>query len=358
VRGYLRQDGRKGIRNHVVVAFLVECARHVAEEIADPFSDNAVQLIGFPSCYPSIYGDVMLNTLGAHPNVGAVLLISLGCESFRGGALERAINASGRPAKLLTIQHAGGTRSTIAAGRDWVTAALARLKEMRPVEAALEDLGFGLLPGLASLETMHLLGHVTDRLIGAGAAVIVDDLAKGRGLRDRAASPEIASRLTNLSERAAYCRALLGDELELPAHSHGFAGHAPVAGLLHPAQPPPSKGLYLLDNVPPDEPRYGPIDLSPAVAAAELAACGVQLLIAAADDGQLAGSALLPVIKVGAASTLSMDLGSEVDATDVDETMAAIRRAMDGQKTKAEQLGYCDFALAHKGLQTERGIRS
>jgi altronate hydrolase len=90
VRGYLRQDGRKGIRNHVVVAFLVECARYVAEEIADSFADNAVQLIGFPSCYPSIYGDVMLNALSAHPNVGAVLFISLGCESFRGAALERA----------------------------------------------------------------------------------------------------------------------------------------------------------------------------------------------------------------------------------------------------------------------------
>ena len=28
--GYLRQDGRKGIRNYVVVAYLVECAHHVA----------------------------------------------------------------------------------------------------------------------------------------------------------------------------------------------------------------------------------------------------------------------------------------------------------------------------------------
>jgi altronate hydrolase len=358
MRGYLRQDGRKGIRNHVVVAFLVECARHVAEEIAESFSDGTVQLIGFPSCYPSIYGDVMLNALGAHPNVGAVLLISLGCESFRGGALERAINTSGRPAKLLTIQHAGGTRSTIAAGRDWVGSALARLKQMRPLELQLGDLGVGLLPGLARPETMQLLGQVTDRLLGAGVAIIVDDLAKGRDLQDRAASPEIASRLANLSERAAYCRALLGDQFELPAHSHRFAGNAAIAGLLHPAQPPSGKGLYLLDNVPSGEPRHGPIDLSPAVAAAELAACGVQLLIAAADDGQLAGSALLPVIKISADSALSMNAGSEVDATDVDQAMAAIHRAMEGQKTRAEQLGYCDFALAHKDLRTESGIRS
>ena len=34
IQGYLRQDGRKGIRNHVAVVYLVECAHHVAREIA------------------------------------------------------------------------------------------------------------------------------------------------------------------------------------------------------------------------------------------------------------------------------------------------------------------------------------
>ena len=33
LQGYLRQDGRKGIRNTVIVAYMVECARHVAQEI-------------------------------------------------------------------------------------------------------------------------------------------------------------------------------------------------------------------------------------------------------------------------------------------------------------------------------------
>ena len=32
--GYDRKDGRKGVRNLIVVAYLVECARHVAERIA------------------------------------------------------------------------------------------------------------------------------------------------------------------------------------------------------------------------------------------------------------------------------------------------------------------------------------
>ena len=50
--GYLREDGRKGIRNHVLVAYLVECAHHVARAIATPFEGDGVQLIGFSGCYP------------------------------------------------------------------------------------------------------------------------------------------------------------------------------------------------------------------------------------------------------------------------------------------------------------------
>jgi altronate hydrolase len=53
LRGYPRADGRKGIRNVVVVAYLVECAHHVAREIAAPVRERGVHLIGFPGCYPN-----------------------------------------------------------------------------------------------------------------------------------------------------------------------------------------------------------------------------------------------------------------------------------------------------------------
>ena len=53
MRGYERADGRIGIRDYVVVAYLVECAHHVARRIVDPYADRGVQLIGFPGCYPS-----------------------------------------------------------------------------------------------------------------------------------------------------------------------------------------------------------------------------------------------------------------------------------------------------------------
>ena len=33
LKGFLRKDGRKGIRNSLQVVYLVECAHHVAREI-------------------------------------------------------------------------------------------------------------------------------------------------------------------------------------------------------------------------------------------------------------------------------------------------------------------------------------
>ena len=97
MRGWLRSDGRKGIRNVVVVAYLVECARHVATIVARGLEERDVHVIGFPGCYPNHYAHDMMVRLCTHPNVGAVLLVSLGCESFdRSGAGRRSRPPGGR----------------------------------------------------------------------------------------------------------------------------------------------------------------------------------------------------------------------------------------------------------------------
>ncbi len=130
MRGWLRSDGRKGIRNTVVVAYLVECARHTAEAIVRPFEDDDVHVIGFPGCYRNDYAFTMLERLTTHPNVGAVLLVSLGCESFDRSGLRGRVEASCRPVRTLVIQAAGGTRRTVEAGRDWVRTTLAELARL------------------------------------------------------------------------------------------------------------------------------------------------------------------------------------------------------------------------------------
>lgn len=48
MNGYLRKDGRKGIRNIIVVTYLVECAHHVADMIVREFPlKDDVHVVGF-----------------------------------------------------------------------------------------------------------------------------------------------------------------------------------------------------------------------------------------------------------------------------------------------------------------------
>src|ERR1700679_265226 len=156
LQGYLRSDGRKGIRNVVAVAYLVECAHHVAREIVtqfreplDAFDDpNAereppVHLIGFPGCYPNSYAEKMLEQITTHPNVGAVLFVSLGCESMNKHYLEEKVRESGRAVHVLTIQEKGGTRSTVRQGVEWIRWAQEALREQPTVPMGLDELVIG-----------------------------------------------------------------------------------------------------------------------------------------------------------------------------------------------------------------------
>lgn len=147
LRGYLRNDGRKGIRNVVAVAYLVECAHHVAREIAAPFRDRDVHVIGFPGCYPNTYAERVMQRLATHPNVGAVLLVSLGCESFAKHELHNAVRASGRPVETITIQEAGGTRRAIADGRAFVDGVRAELDAQETVAMRMNELVIGTVCG-------------------------------------------------------------------------------------------------------------------------------------------------------------------------------------------------------------------
>ena len=114
--GYIRRDGRKGIRNLVVVANLVQCSSHIANEIARDAGSNVHQ-IGFTGCYPNEHANRMMIQLCTHPNVGGVVIVSLGCESFPRDLLLSAVRESGRPAELIVIQELGGTSESIAKGK-------------------------------------------------------------------------------------------------------------------------------------------------------------------------------------------------------------------------------------------------
>ena len=116
--GYQRPDGRKGVRNLVLVVYTVECAGHVAHAIAQ--NEDDVHVVGFAGCYDNQYAVRLLLSLARHPNVGAVLSVGLGCEYTRPDKIADVARDSGRPAEWFYIQNEGGTARSIEKGKSLV----------------------------------------------------------------------------------------------------------------------------------------------------------------------------------------------------------------------------------------------
>ncbi|GAA4132397.1 hypothetical protein GCM10023067_52700 [Aminobacter aganoensis] len=96
-QGYRRPDGRIGIRNHVLVIPTVACVNRVAMDIS-----NRTGAATFMHPYGCTFDAEENRTTeeafighGLHPNVGAVLVVSLGCETASGSKVFDAIKASG-----------------------------------------------------------------------------------------------------------------------------------------------------------------------------------------------------------------------------------------------------------------------
>jgi altronate hydrolase len=218
LRGYLRADGRKGIRNVVAVAYLVECAHHVARRITDRFDDGTAHLIGFPGCYPNAYAERMMERLCTHPNVGAVLLVSLGCECMNKGWLADRIAASGRPVHLVTIQQGGGTRRSIDAGIEWVSWAREALAAESTVPMGMHELVVGTTcggsDGTSGLTANPAVGRAFDAMIAAGAACVFEETGEligcERHMAGRAVTPALGDEIMRCMEKAARYYATLG----------------------------------------------------------------------------------------------------------------------------------------------------
>ena len=197
--GYLRADGRLGVRNWLVVAYTVYCAEHVARRITEPFRLKGVQLIGFDQCYPSDYGHELMEKLLTHPNVGAVLLVSLGCEEFRRSDLLATVQASGREVHSIVIQESGGTEKSIEAGQALISKLLPRLETTTRAPMTAADLIIGLECGgsdaLSGITANPAVGLFTDRLIDTGGTAIIEETNELFGCEthfaSRARTPEI-----------------------------------------------------------------------------------------------------------------------------------------------------------------------
>jgi altronate dehydratase large subunit len=385
MRGWLRSDGRKGIRNVVAVAYLVECAHHVARQIA-AVEDERAHVIGFPGCYPNPYAQKMMERLCTHPNVGAVLIVSLGCESFNRHQLEQVVAATGRPVQVLVIQNAGGTKTSIATGREWVTAQATALAKAPNVPMGVGELIVGTVcggsDGTSGITGNPAAGIAFDKLVTAGAACIFEETGELIGcesiMESRATTPELAAELRASVEKAARYYATLGygsfasgnadgglttiEEKSLGAYMK--SGQSPISGLIKPGDIPPKGGLYLMDVVPDGEVRFGFPNISDNAEIVEMIASGAHCTLFVTGRGSVVGSAISPVIKIAAnphmyarlSEDMDVNAGAVLDGTRTleqvgQEIFDLVQALATGKKSKSEELGHQEFILTYKSFE-------
>ncbi len=383
MQGYLRPDGRKGIRNIVLVAYLVECAHHVAREIVQSFKNKDVQLIGFGGCYPNAYADKMMNALCVHPNVGAVLLISLGCESFNRMRLLENISASGRPVKLIGIQNAGGTLASIEEGTDFVKAALENIRQVPRIPFYTEDICVGVVCGgsdaTSGITSNPSVGNAFDRIVESGGTALFENTGELIGLEEilseRAVTAPLAQELKNAVDKASKYYTIMGHGSFAPGNAEGGlttqeeksmgayckTGTTAIKGMIKPADELPGKGLYLMDIVPDGEPRFGFPNPNDSSEIAELIASGAHCILFTTGRGSVVGSAISPVIKVCANPDTYKRMKGDMDINAGkillgeasvesmgEEIYQAILGLAKGNRTCSEQLGHQEFVLGYK----------
>ena len=388
--GYDRKDGRKGVRNLIVVAYLVECARHVAERIAAKCGRDDVHVIGFSGCAPCEYAERVMTALCTHPNVGAALVVSLGCENFHRDELVEAVRASGREAALVVIQDEGGTEKAIASGLARVERMLKAVDSAKRVPMDVSELVVGTICGgsdaYSGKTANPAVGKVFDRLVDEGATCIFEEPGELIGceelLRARGATPETGDALAATVAKAdAYYKKMGHDSISRGNFEGGLAsiieksrgaykksGSRTISGIIKPGETPPARGLWFMDVVPDGEVKWGFPNLSDTAEIVELASCGAHLVMYTTGRGSVAGCALVPVIKVCANPETfrrmadDMDVNAGVIATgersenDVaEELYGKVLEVANGAKSRPEALGHREFFLGYKSFECRPG---
>lgn len=386
LEGYRRKDGRKGIRNYVLVAYLVECAHHVARAIATPHAEDGVQLIGFPGCYPNAYAQDMMEALCTHPNVGAVLLVSLGCEQMNRPRLVDVIERSGRPVDLLVIQKSGGTRASIEQGRAWVERTMETLRGAERVPLDMADLIVGTECGgsdaMSGITANPAIGVACDKIIEAGGSAIFEELGELFGCEDhmaaRAATPALGEAIKAAMAKAWQHYAALDQSSfgggnitgglstieEKSIGAYAKSGTKPIMGMIRPGIQPPVPGLYLMDMIPDDGGKWGFANINDNATITEQIACGAHITLFSTGRGSVVGSAISPVIKICANPETYRRLEDDMDVNAGriidegaslqavgDEIFELVGAVAGGAATKSEALGHQEFILGYKSFE-------
>jgi altronate dehydratase large subunit len=376
--GFRRPDGRVGTRNHVLVVPTVICASVVAERIAaatPPLGAALPHLAGCGQLGPDMR--VTHETLAAycaHPNVGAVLVVALGCEQVVAQTLAEAAKRHGKPADIIAIQSEGGTvRATekgIRIAQGFAKALESQRREHCDVSELVLSLKCGGSDYTSGLASNPTLGRVTDRLVELGGTAVLGEIAEIMGaehlLASRATRQSTATELIQIITRVETEARALGldirgtqpspgnirgglttiEEKSLGA-THKGGERAPLEDVVGYAAPISRKGLTVMDTP--------GLDVESVTG---MVGGGAQVVVFTTGLGTPTGNPVAPVIKVTGnartarqmADNIDLDVSGIMDDSETldaaaDRLFADVLAVASGRETAAERLGHREFAI-------------
>ena len=215
--GYVRPDGKVGARNYVAVIPSVTCANDVANAICHQVQGTITYLHHQGCCQmpPDLerVTDTLIS-LGMSPNVGAILIVSLGCEGTDHERMYKELSATGKHVEIIHIQELGGVSKAIQLGTDIARKLVIEISglQRQPVDVSkiVMAIKCGASDTTSGMASNCVIGYVADKLVDLGATVIFGETTEFLGgehlLARRAVNKEVADKIyeivTNMENRA------------------------------------------------------------------------------------------------------------------------------------------------------------
>lgn len=384
--GYVRKNGEVGIRNEVWIVPTVGCVNGIAERLAGMLEkETGLEGIDAVHAWHHNYGcsqlsedhentRKVLRDIVLHPNAGAVLILSLGCENNQPDEFEKLLGDYDKDRiKFLVVQKVQGDE--VEEGMKILRSLYEIAKNDKRTVCPLSELRVGLKcggsDGLSGITANPLVGEFSDFLVAQGGTSILTEVPEMFGaetiLMNRCKNEGLFDQTVKLVNDFKEYFLSHGEpvgENPSPGNKAGGistledkalgctqkCGRAPVSGVLGYGDRLQTKGLNLL-SAPGND----------LVASTALASAGCQIVLFTTGRGTPFGT-FIPTMKISTNSNLyknkqnwiDFNAGELVDGTDmktlVKKFTEKIIAVANGEKTRNEENGYREISIFKNGV--------
>ena len=392
-QGFRRKDGRAATRNYIGIVSTVNCSATSSKYIADalnksiledfPNVDGVVALAHKGGCAFEYGGDdhkMLSRTLAGfaeHANIGAYLIVGLGCETAQASFLAEEHNLvqlnptngySDKP-PIMNIQDQGGVAKTVARGVEMLKELLPEVNNVERVPIPVSELILatecGGSDGNSGVTANPALGIASDLLVSHGGTSILAEVPEIYGgehlLTRRAVSREVADQLLKRIEWWEHYAKIFGAQIDnnpsvgnkkgglttifeksLGAIAKG--GSSPLKAVYQYAEKVREKGFVIMDT-----PGYDPPSVTGMVAG------GANVVVFTTGRGSCFGCKPVPTIKVSTNTPMYQRMTDDMDLNagcilDGESTVEKVGHEIfekiisvaSGEQTKSEAQGIGD----------------